>query len=501
MATAAVIGLSSGAKLLGSSFFHSDLTEKFSYATDQPQVACGKNAITAKKTSNYSSSFRSSKRTDSIKALKEYVSGASTPSTAEPWLVKSDNIDKEVWDHETSLDALLLLQKSMLEKQWNMSFEHPSTTGVPSETTEKKTHITSSGVRARTRRLNNRRTTSRAIYPVTKKLFGVVTSPELLQSRLTGYNIRGVISHELLTHSEVVQLSQKIKTGLSLEKQRLRLTEKLGCEPSEEQLAKSLRMNRAEVRSKLIECSLAKEKLSMSNIRFVISIAQKYDNMGAEMADLVQGGLIGLLRGIEKFDPSKGFKISTYVYWWIRQGVRRALADHNSRMLRLPNHLHERINLIRGAKIRLEQKGVTPSIDRIAESLNMSPKKITNATEAIRHVVSLDREAFSSFDGLPGETYHSYIADNRVENSPWHVVDECALKDEVNKLINTTLRPRERDIVRLYYGLDNECLSWEDIGERIGLSRERVRQLGLVAVEKLKHAARKNNLEALLVKH
>lgn len=121
--------------------------------------------------------------------------------------------------------------------------------------------------------------------------------------------------------------------------------------------------------------------------------------------------------------------------------------------------------------------------------------------QAISKVFSLDREAFPSLNGLPGETLHSYIADVRLENNPWHGVDEWALKDEVNKLINTTLGERERDIIRLYYGLDNECLTWEDISKRIGLSRERVRQVGLVALEKLKNAARKGRMEAMLVKY
>ncbi|GAB4860905.1 hypothetical protein Ancab_036066 [Ancistrocladus abbreviatus] len=504
MATAAVIGLSSGKRLLGSSFHYSDFTEKLSNLTEQSQIVSTKNIITAKRT-NYSSSFQSnsSKRTESVKALKEYVDGASSPSTSEPWLGGMDQLEDECLDHETSMEALLLLQKSMLEKQWNLSFEQTLATDHPRETNKMKMCVTSSGIPARLRRMNNRRRGENKVYSMkqggTKKLFGATISPELLQNRLRGY-VRGITSEELLSHAEVVQLSQKIKLGLSLEERRSRLKERLGCEPSNEQLAISLRMTPAELQSKLIECSLAREKLAMSNVRLVMSIAQRYDNMGADIADLVQGGLIGLLRGIEKFDSSKGFKISTYVYWWIRQGVSRALVE-NSRTLRLPTHLHERLNLIRNAKIRLEEKGITPSIDNISESLNMSHKKIRNATEAIRSVLSLDREAFPSLNGLPGETFHSYIADNRLENNPWHGVDEWALKDEVNMLINTTLTERERDTIRLYYGLDNECLTWEDIGKRIGLSRERVRQVGLVALEKLKHAARKRRLEALLVKH
>jgi RNA polymerase primary sigma factor len=278
------------------------------------------------------------------------------------------------------------------------------------------------------------------------------------------------------------------------------LTEKLGCEPSDDQFATSLKMSRAELRAKIIECSLAREKLTMSNVRLVYSIAQRYDNLGAEMADLVQGGLIGLLRGIDKFDSSKGFKISTYVYWWIRQGISRALIE-NSRTLRLPTHLHERLSLIRNAQYRLEERGITPTIDIIAKSLNMTQKKVRNATEAISKVFSLDREAFPSLNGLPGDTYHNFVADKRIENIPWNGVDEWALKEEVNRLINVTLVEREREIVRLYYGLDKECLTWEDISKRIGLSRERVRQVGLVALEKLKHAARKSEMEAMLLKH
>lgn len=501
MGTAAVVGLNAGKRLLSSSFFYSDFTEKLSYTNEQHQTVSTKNVIIAKKASNYAASFQSSGHTDSsIKAIKECTDGATISPTALPWSESPEPLEEEPFYPETSVEALLLLQKSMLEKQLKLSFERTGKKEKSRKNTRKELHVTSSGVPARLRRMNTRKKTqSKTLSENHSETVVATVSPELLQNRMVGY-VRGVTSDELLTHAQVVNLSRKIKVGLSLEEHRSRLKEKLGCEPSDEQLAMSLRMTRAEIRSKLIECTLAREKLAMSNVRLVMSIAQKYDNMGADMADLIQGGLIGLLRGIEKFDSSKGFKISTYVYWWIRQGVSRALVE-NSRALRLPTHLHERLSLIRNAKNKLEEKGITPSVDRIAECLNMSQKKVKNATEAVRSVLSLDREVFPSLNGLPGETYHSYIADNHLENNPWHGVDEWALKHEVDSLMNTALREREKDIIRLYYGLDDECLTWEEISKRIGLSRERVRQVGLVALEKLKHAARKRGMEALLVKH
>ncbi|XP_010550940.1 PREDICTED: RNA polymerase sigma factor sigA [Tarenaya hassleriana] len=510
MATAAVIGLSAGKRLLSSSFCHSDVTEKFLYGNDQSavqyQIPHTKTVIISKKpSSNYSPSLPSSThRTQSAKAVKETLGVASSaPSSGQLWLQGyNDELEEESYDLD--VEALLLLQKSMLEKQWNLSFEKTISSDLSTKKTRKKISVTCSGISARQRRINakkkNAMSQNKAVSHVSAtKQQRIITNSELLrQNRVKGY-VKGVISDAVLSHAEVVCLSKKIKSGLLLDEHKSRLKERLGCEPSDDQLAMSLKISRAELQTRLMECHLAREKLAMSNVRLVMSIAQRYDNMGAEMSDLVQGGLIGLLRGIEKFDSSKGFRISTYVYWWIRQGVSRALVE-NSRTLRLPTHLHERLGLIRNAKLRLEEKGITPSIERIAKSLNMSQKKVKNATEAVSKVFSLDRDAFPSLNGLPGETHHSYIADNRLENNPWHGYDEWALKNEVNKLLNAILGDREREIVRLYYGLDRESLTWEDISKRIGLSRERVRQVGLVALEKLKHAARKRKMEAMLVK-
>lgn len=505
MATAAVIGLSAGKRILSSSFYSSDLAEKFfpllDHGSAQFSASSTRSLIIAKRSSHFSANVQTDRHTMPVKALKEHLDIVS-PATTSTWFERSDLLEDDDPDLESSLEVFLLLQKSMLEKQWKLSFHQMRTITFPDEET-KRPEVVRSGISARKRRTGTRKKcfkqTANMGLADKGKQHQATVSPELLRTNLTGY-VRGTVSEDLLSHAEVVHLSKKIKVGISLEERKAKMKETLGFEPSDKQLATSLRMSHAELRSKLIECSFAREKLAMSNVRLVMSIAQKYDNLGAEMADLIQGGLIGLLRGIEKFDSSKGFKISTYVYWWIRQGVSRALAD-NSRTLRLPSHLHERLGSIRSAKMRLEERGITPSVDKLAECLKISEKKVRNATEAVSKVISLDREAFPSLNGLPGETLHSYIADNNPENIPWHGFEEWSLKDEVNKLLCATLGERERDIIRLYYGIDSECHTWEDISRQFGLSRERVRQVGLVALEKLKHAARKRRLEAMLVKH
>lgn len=493
MATTAVIGLRAGNRISGSSSYYSDVNKKLSCSSNLWFIYVPTtNSISSKK----SPGFIYSRDTHPVRALKEHVDTTLSPPITDQWIQTFDHLDEEAFDHELPVEALLLLHKSLLEKQWTLSTDTATT-----EKRSRKIHVTGSGVSARRRRINaqNKTPTGTVNKVGESKQLRSIISPELLQICQKGY-LKGMKNEALLTHSEVVALSEKIKIGLHLEEEKLRLKERLGSEPSEKQLAASLKISRVELQAKQIECSLAREKLALSNVGLVMSVALKYKHMGADMSDLIQGGLIGLLRGIEKYDSSRGHKISTYVYWWIRQGVTRTFFE-NSRTLRLPTHLHERLGAIRNAKAKLERKGITPSIDKIAETLNMSRKKVTNATEAVCKVFSLDKEAFPSLNGLPGETLHSYIADDCPENDPWHGVDEGALKDEVRNLIKMTLGEREREIIHLYYGLDNEYLTWEDISRRKGLSRERVRQVGLVALEKLKHAARNTKLAEMLVNH
>ncbi|XP_078438172.1 RNA polymerase sigma factor sigA-like [Wolffia australiana] len=473
MAIAAVMGLPGGSKrLLSTSFRHSDLSEKLFF----PAVAdhfsgqfsaaapAGKSLITAKKTPELGrSSGHRSTQTRAVKAPEELVGGHSSTALSR---------DDEESDGELPLEALLLLQKSLLEKQWNLS----------SDTARRPPGVVRSGVSARQRRTSTRSGRCKRKQPL--------DAAGSLLSRSRG--------ESLLDHAQVVALSKKIKAGIAMEEQRSKLEEKLGSEPTDAQLASSLSMSSSEMQKAMMESRMAREKLAMSNVRLVLSVAQKYDGMGAELDDLVQGGLIGLLRGIEKFDSSKGCRISTYVYWWIRQGVSRALVD-NATILRLPPHLHGRLFSIRTAKSRLQERGIAPSIDKIAESMNISTKKVKNAVEAVSKVLSLDREAFPSQDGVSGrDTLHSYVAVEQPENNPWSRVQERSLQAEVNELLCAALSQRERDIVRLYYGLERESLTWEAISRQFGLSRERVRQVGLLAMEKLRREATRRGLEAML---
>nr|AKC88631.1 sigma factor [Geranium phaeum] len=499
MSTTAVIGLSAGKRLLSTSFFGYDLSEKLSLASDHVfanhQHAPAKNVVTAKKSSDYSPRFSSSNRQkQSVNALNQCFDTVSTPSTTDqPWTEISDDTEDEDSEMEYSVDALLLLQKSMLEKQWNLS---------GGQKTRKKLSVVCSGTSARERRISSKRKVTGKEDSVaqtsTSKQPRLLISPEVIQNknRYKGYG-KGSVSKKYLSHAEVVSLSKKVQFGVSLDKHKLRLQEKLGYEPSDREIAMSLKLSRAELQAKHIECNRAREKLAMSNIRLVISIAKQYEGVSAEMEDLVQGGMVGLLRGIEKFDSSRGFKMSTYVYWWIRQGISKAIANY-SRTYRIPANMNARIGLVREATVKLEQKGVKASIANIAQYLNMTEKKVSNATQAMKKASSLDREPFPNLNGIPGHTHHSYVADTNPDNDPRYLYQKAALKEEINTILNIALGEREREIITLYYGLQGRPLTWEEISKGMGLSRERVRQVGLVALEKVRHVAKKRRLDLML---
>lgn len=231
MATAAVIGLSGGKRLLSSSYYYSDIIEKLSCSSDfgstHYQIVPAKSVTVAKKSSDYTQAFPASDRPNqSIKALKEHVDGV--PAVAETWFQECDSNDLEVESSDLgySVEALLLLQKSMLEKQWSLSCEREVLTEHPrQEKSSKKVAVTCSGVSARQRRINTKMKipskTGSAMQACDAMQMRSLISPELLQNRSKGY-VKGVVSEQLLSHAEVVKLSEKIKVGLSLDEHKSR---------------------------------------------------------------------------------------------------------------------------------------------------------------------------------------------------------------------------------------------------------------------------------------
>jgi RNA polymerase sigma factor (sigma-70 family) len=303
---------------------------------------------------------------------------------------------------------------------------------------------------------------------------------DTITSDAIGIYLEAVSGHELLVAEDEVRLARSIEQGNVAEAE---LASARGITP----------VRRVELVRQIRHAEQAKQQFIRCNLRLVISIAKRYTGRGLDLLDLIQEGNLGLIRAVEKYDWRKGFKFSTYATWWIRQAITRGLGNHG-RTIRLPVHMVDIVRTVRETEIALKEVlHRMPTVAEIAESSGLDQDKILIALSAPGDTVSLDRRVGEDGDAELGD----FVTDASVED-PFARVADTARAQELSKAISL-LDERERTVLVLRYGLDSQPpRTLSDVGDRLGVTRERVRQIETRALARLRHPSTAHDLKSLL---
>jgi len=293
--------------------------------------------------------------------------------------------------------------------------------------------------------------------------------------------LREIGSYQLLTASEEIYYGTLVQQGL-FAAQVLEQIDNGEREPEPGELAR--------IQEDIDRGKDAEEVLTVRNLRLVVATAKRYTNSGLDFADLVQEGNMGLMKAVVKFDPNRGFRFSTYATWWIKQAISRAIADQ-ARTIRVPVHMVETINRLRKAEKKLAQVyNRKPTIEELAKELDLTPEKVQDIQKIAIEPLSLESPVGDEED----TTYADFVSDGDALD-PLEYTIKSKYKEELDKVLSTTLNVREEEVIRLRYGLvDGKQHTLEEVGKVFNVTRERIRQIESKALRKLRHPIRKRKL-------
>ena len=300
------------------------------------------------------------------------------------------------------------------------------------------------------------------------------------QPKISGDSVRSYLRDigriHLLEHDEEILLGRQVQRLMELQEMKKEM------ELNNEGLAEAMDLPIKQIRKELRDGARAKDKMVTANLRLVVSVAKKYTKRNMELLDIIQEGTIGLVRGVEKFDPGRGYKFSTYAYWWIRQGITRAIAE-KSRAIRLPIHITENLNKLKKAQRELSQiNGALPTVFQLSDHMGLTPDEIKDLMCKARQPTSLEIKI--------GENRDTALIDLLEDETqlPEMLLEKAFVKQDIRELISE-LPEMQAAVISMRYGIGEEVMepmSMTAIGQMLNMSRDRVRTLEQKAIKALR---------------